>query len=96
MHIIEAMRKANIGRPLSEATRAKLSAIRKRLGMRPPKAGKPWEEWEDHLLRTLPAGEVAAKTGRTLTAVYSRRNLLRLPDARRNSPCDTSPSSPKD
>jgi len=50
-------------------------------GTRPPK-GTPWTEREDELVRTLPAKEVAKRTGRTLQAVWSRRRELRLPDGR--------------
>jgi hypothetical protein len=45
-----------------------------------PKAARPWTEAEDSLVRTLPAAEAAARTGRTLDAVYCRRHVL----ARRN------------
>jgi hypothetical protein len=81
-HIIEAMAKANRGRPLSEEHRRKLSEAQRRRGARPPKAGRPWTAEEDHLIRTLPAPEAAAKTGRPLGAVYDRRRKLKLPDGR--------------
>jgi hypothetical protein len=42
----------------------------------------PWTAAEDELVRTLPGKEVARMTGRTLTAVYSRRLVLGLPDGR--------------
>jgi hypothetical protein len=77
-HVIEAIRKANLGRPLSEEHRRKLSAIHK--GRRPVGG---WQEWEDKLLETLPTIEVARRTGRTLIAVYCRRQELELPDGRR-------------
>jgi hypothetical protein len=41
-----------------------------------PKAARPWTETENALVRTLPATEAAAQTGRTLDVVYSRRHVL--------------------
>jgi hypothetical protein len=35
-----------------------------------------WTPAEDELARTLPPAEAAARTGRTLPAVYQRRHLL--------------------
>lgn len=45
-----------------------------RVGTDRPATGTPAE---DELVRTLPPAEVAAKTGRTLGAVYSRRCVLK-------------------
>jgi hypothetical protein len=81
-HVIEAMRAGRRGKPHDEATRRKMSAAHRRRGTRPPAAGRPWTEEEDELLRALPPPEVARQTGRTLTAVYSRRLVLGLPDGR--------------
>lgn len=80
--VIEAVRRANKGRALSKPHREKISAAHKRRGTRPPAAGRPWQKWEDKLLRTVPTREVVEKTGRTLTAVWSRRRELGLPDGR--------------
>jgi hypothetical protein len=44
---------------------------------------RAWTPQEDDLVRSLPAAEVAARTGRTLTAVCDRRSLLGVPDGRR-------------
>ena len=60
-----------------------MSAAQRRRGARPPRAGRPWTAEEDALLRALPAKIVAARTGRTLAAVWSRRQVLGMPDARR-------------
>jgi len=46
--------------------------------MRSADQRRPWTAEEDELLRTLEPGEAAARTGRTLNAVYRRRHLLRL------------------
>lgn len=82
-HVIEALVKANTGKKRSVESRQKQSATVKRLGIRPPKAGRAWTPDEEALLHTLPAAEVAKRTGRTLAAVYVRRQRLGLEDGRR-------------
>jgi hypothetical protein len=82
-HVIEAMRAGRTGKPHPEEVRARMSEAHKRRGTRPPKAGRPWTKEEDKLLWSLSAAEVARQTSRTLTAVYTRRHLLGLPDGRR-------------
>jgi len=77
-HVIAALRKANIGRPLSAEHRRKMSQVHKQRGTRPPWIGKAWAMWEDEALRTLPPAAAAKKTGRSLHAVWSRRHLLGL------------------
>ena len=81
-HVIEAMRQTHIGNPLPAATRAKMSEAHRRRGTRPPWLKPAWQPWEDKLCRTLPAAEVAKRTGRNLAAVYSRRAVLGMPDGR--------------
>jgi hypothetical protein len=83
-HVVEAVRAANMGKKASDETRAKMSAAHKRRGAIPPKAqGRLWTVEEDEAVRTLPAQEAAAKTGRTVRAVYMRRANLGMPDARK-------------
>jgi hypothetical protein len=82
-HVIEILRASNIGRKASDETRKKLSEASKRRGARPPKAGKAWSEHEEELARTLPIPEVVKLTGRTYSAVQSRRKKLGVPDGRR-------------
>lgn len=82
-HVLEALRKANLGRPLTAEHRKKLIKAQRKRGARPPKAGRPWTAKEDALLRKLPAAEVAKRTGRTVQACYDRRRVLGLPDGRR-------------
>jgi transposase-like protein len=77
-HVIEAMRRGRTGKPHSAETRAKMRAAHKARGTRPPKAGRPWTAEEDGLVLSLPPADVAALTGRTLTAIYSRRSELRI------------------
>lgn len=81
-HVFPVVREATAGRPLNIEHRRKLSAVRRQLKMRPPKAGRPWKRSEDRLLGKMPDKEVAARTGRTVWAVETRRQLLRIPSAR--------------
>jgi hypothetical protein len=73
---------AHLGKKASDETRRKLSEAQRPRGARPPKAGRPWTAEEDALVRQLPPGEVAGRTGRTMKAVLSRRRLLKVPDRR--------------
>jgi hypothetical protein len=84
-HTIEAMRRGRTGKLHTEETRRKMSAAQKARGAWPPAAGDPWSPAEDELVRTLPAPEVARRTGRLLAAVYSRRSELKVPDGRRQN-----------
>jgi hypothetical protein len=81
-YVVFAMSERMSGRKLSAATRQRMSEAHKARGTRPPKAGRPWEPWEDELARKLPVKEAAGRTGRTLSAVQNRRQALRLPDGR--------------
>src|SRR5262245_63743639 len=74
-HVIEAMRKGRTGKPHDEEARRKMREAR-RARVTPP-SGKGWTAEEDDLVRTLPAREAAERTGRSLTAVYSRRGVLK-------------------
>jgi hypothetical protein len=64
------------------SARRKISETNRRLGRLVP-GTVPWTVEEDELVRTLPAAEAVRRTGRSLIAVYSRRNRLRVPDGRR-------------
>ncbi|MBL8828620.1 MAG: hypothetical protein JNM18_16685 [Planctomycetaceae bacterium] len=81
--VVEKITRAKIGTTHTAESRAKMSKAHRRRGTRPPWLNPPWTKADDKLLRTLPAAEVAKRTGRTLTAVYSRRGVLGLPDGRR-------------
>ena len=81
-HVVEAIRRALQGKPLSAEARRKMSEAHRRRGTRPPKAGRPWTAAEDRLLRQLRPPEVAELTRRTLRAVYDRRRDLGPPDGR--------------
>ena len=61
-----------------------MSESHKRRGSLPPNV-RPWSPQEDELVRAFSPREVAKRTGRPLTAVYSRRQDLKLPDGRRNN-----------
>src|SRR5258708_2109378 len=82
-HVDEAMRAGRKGKAQSPTTRAGRSAAHRQRGTRPPKAGRPWTEAEDALLRTMPPAEVVRRTGRTLSAVCSRRDKLGLTEGHR-------------
>jgi hypothetical protein len=81
-HVIEAVRKAQLGIEQSLETRRKRSEAHRRLGTRPPKAGQPWTAAEDRLVHLLRPAEVAKRTGRTLQAAWRRRQQLGLRDGR--------------
>lgn len=81
-HVGEAVRKANLGRSLSDEHRRKMSESHRKIGTRPPWLNKAWEPWEDQLVRTLPTEDVMKKTGRSRVAVHMRRGKLGLPDGR--------------
>jgi hypothetical protein len=55
-----------------------MSETHRRRGSRPPSGGKPWTVEEDALVRTLPAADVVARTGRSVRAVYARRHRLEI------------------
>lgn len=57
-------------------------AERKALGPLMATRGWAWTEAEDELVRTLRPAEAARATGRTLGAVYNRRQELKVPDGR--------------
>lgn len=81
-HVVEAIIAAHLGTHHTDGARAKMSEAHRLRGTRPPKAGRAWTTEEDDLVRTLPPAEVAARTRRTLAAVYVRRIVLRMPDGR--------------
>jgi hypothetical protein len=72
----EALRKVNVGKKASRATRRKMSEAHKRRGTRPPLAGEPWTAEEDALLGTMKDRDVAARIGRSESAVSERRYAL--------------------
>jgi hypothetical protein len=76
-HVREAIGAAQRGRALSEETRRKISAAHKARGTVVP-GTRLWTPEEDQLVRTLPRGEAARRTGRTPQAVRWRRRLLRV------------------
>jgi hypothetical protein len=78
-HVIEAMRRANIGRPLSHETRQKLSQAQRSRGAYPPAAGRPFTASEDAVLGTATDREIAARLHRDLQTIYGRRKRLGIP-----------------
>jgi hypothetical protein len=80
--VVAGMRDRMLGSKLSQSTRAKMSEAHRKRGTRPPWLDEAWSAAEETLVRTLPAAEVAKRTGRSLSAVYNRRNILKVPDGR--------------
>jgi hypothetical protein len=81
-HVIAAMQKGRRAKPLSEAARRKMSDDRRRRGVRPPWLNPAWSAADDEAIRTLSAAEAVKATGRTLSAVYTRRSQLGVNDGR--------------
>jgi hypothetical protein len=81
-HVLEGMHRAWRGSHHSEESRRKMSETRRKRGILVP-GTVVWTVEEDELLKTLPAAEVAKRTGRTLTAIYTRRRRLGMLDGRR-------------
>lgn len=79
---IAAMAAAKRGTRHTQESRRKMSLAHKELWKRAPLAQRRWSARDDGWLRTLPAAEVAKRTGRTMKAVWSRRRILGLPDGR--------------
>ena len=75
-HVQELLRRANAKRKPTAETRKRMSDAHLRRGTIPPAAGIPWLAADDALLGTMPDGEVAATTGRTLNAVRDRRYVM--------------------
>jgi hypothetical protein len=80
-HVLEAMDRARRGMHHSEETRRKMSQTHRRRGT-PVPGTQVWTPEEDELVRTLPVEEVARRTGRSMSAVYTRRGRLGMPDGR--------------
>jgi hypothetical protein len=66
----------------TEGARRRISEAHRRRGKLVP-GTVVWTPEEDELLETLPAEEVARRTGRTLKAIYTRRQRMGMPDGRR-------------
>jgi hypothetical protein len=81
-HVVEAVRQAHRGAMHTEEVRQRMSETHRRRGTLVP-GTVPWTATEDELVRTLPAAEAARRTGRSLIAVYGRRNRLQVADGRR-------------
>jgi hypothetical protein len=76
---------AEVGRRVSRSRNA-VRIKREQLGLPDPtdpagrRRHRPWTAAEDELVRALPAAEAAARTSRTLQAVYQRRHDLGVTD----------------
>jgi hypothetical protein len=81
-HVLEARHQAWCGSHHTEETRSQMSPTHRKRGTLVP-GTRVWTAEEDEFLRTLPAEEVARRTGRSLSAIYTRRRRLGMPDGRR-------------
>ncbi len=77
--VVAKMRQNRRGIKHTAETRARMSAAHKARGSRDTPWGKRWPKWQEKLLGKLPDAEVARRTGRTVAAVWSRRQRLRIP-----------------
>jgi hypothetical protein len=75
-HVIEAMRKANTGRPRTAEHRARMSAAQRRRRTRPPAAGRPWTAAELAAMGTMLDRDHAERFGRCATAVALKRKKI--------------------
>jgi hypothetical protein len=80
--VMKAAHTARRGSHHTKETKRKMSEAHRRRGTLVP-GTIPWTAAENELVRTLPAGEVARRTGRSQQAVYARRSRLGVPDGRR-------------
>lgn len=84
VHVIEAMRKGRTEKPQPPHVGKIVAASNKRRkAMGLVSYGRVWTAQDDALVLTLPAADVARRTGRTLTSVYSRRVRLGVMDGRK-------------
>ena len=74
--VIARLIEAKSGTKHTQETRAKMSATHKRRGTRVPNGHRAWTAEEDEAVRKLPVGKAVIATGRSLSAVYSRRHEL--------------------
>jgi hypothetical protein len=81
-HVLDPMHNARRGSHHIDEAKRKMSEAQRLRGTLVP-GTVPWTAEEDELVRTLPAEEVVRRTGRSLIAVYTLRNRLRVPDGRR-------------
>ena len=84
-HVVDAVRRAHLGWTHPPEARAKLSAAMREGAKTFVPNGRRREPCEDELVRTRPAAEVARRTGRSLTSVYSRRRVPKVRDGRQTS-----------
>ncbi len=80
--VVTGMRARMLGIKLSKTTRRKMCEAHRARGTRPPWLKPAWSTEDDALVRTLPVLEVVTRTGRSLSAVYSRRSTLGLNNGR--------------
>src|SRR5262249_32373912 len=75
-HVGQAVAAAHRGTHHTDEAKAKMSATHRRRGTLVP-GTRVWTAEEDEVALTLPAAQVAERTGRTISAVYIRQSALR-------------------
>jgi len=78
-HVIEAMRKANMGRPHSPEHRAKLREAWRRRPDRPLPNGRPWTAAELAAMGKMFDRELATRYGRCMQTVARKRKKMGIP-----------------
>lgn len=74
-HVIEAMRKANLGRKNSAESLARMSEAARRCERKPPPGGRLWMPEEDEAVRTLPGGESLGSLSSQRAAAVSKLHV---------------------
>jgi len=82
LHVAQMLRKLQLGKRHSAATRRKMSRSHKLQWKRSPIAERRWQPWEDVIVPKLSPSAAAKMTRRTLRAVMSRRSVLKVPSSR--------------
>jgi hypothetical protein len=77
-HVGRAISAALKGRPWSEKRRRKYSVAFAKQGKPIGFCGRLWTAKEDEWVRTLSPADAARKTGRSKTAIYLRRRILKV------------------
>ena len=84
-HVIDAMRRARIGKQHSAETRQRMGEAAKDRGAYPPAAVRPFTADEDALLGAMLDKDVAAKTGRHPVTIAVRRKRLGIASFRKQT-----------
>src|SRR5262249_37362064 len=81
-HVLEALRRANVGKKHTPEQRARRAEAMRRNGRRPP-VGRVWEPEEVAMRGVVPDERIAQRIGRSLGAIICKRVKLRIEKANR-------------